>query len=103
MDAPPTTYAAKCYWPGITDRDLASATRRAQAQATAASQTGVAVEYLGTIFFPDDDLVLCLLAAPSRAEVARISERAGLPCERVMHSIWLANPHASTSRKDTLR
>lgn len=103
MEGTPSTYAAKCYWPGITDRDLARATRRAREQASAVSRTGVAVDYLGAIFFPDDDLVLCLFGAPSRADVARVSERAGLPCERVMHSIWLAGAEPSTSRKDTFR
>ncbi|MGN6167134.1 MAG: hypothetical protein ACTHQQ_03060 [Solirubrobacteraceae bacterium] len=33
--------------------------------------------------------MLCLFEGPSRAAVKRASDRAGIPCERVMDSAWL--------------
>ncbi len=89
-------YAAKCYWPGVNERQL----ERAAARATAASHAQTAVTYLGSILFQDDELVLCLFDAPSRAAVKQTSERAGIPCERVMESHWLpshALPNQATS------
>ena len=90
----PTTpfLAAKCYWPGVTERAVALATGRGAAEAEAVSRAGSAVGYLGSILFRDDELVLCLFDAPSSAAVRRVAERAGIPCERVMSSQWM--PHS---------
>jgi hypothetical protein len=76
-------YAAKCYWPGITERELDRiADRISQRTAT---------EFVGLLFFPQDDVVLCLFNASSRSAVTRASQRAGIPCERVMESVWLTS------------
>ena len=86
-------YAAKCYWPGITRTELEQATARASgARSNAAAGE---VNYIGSLLFSNDDLVLCLYEAPSRAAVKHASEQAGIPCERVMDSVWL-DPHRST-------
>jgi Protein of unknown function (DUF4242) len=85
-------YAAKCYWPGATNGQL----RRAAGRAGAAC-TGSAIAYLGSIVFPDDELVLCLFDAPSRAVVRATAERAGMPCERVMYWCWLPWAGAPTT------
>ncbi len=80
-------YAAKCYWPGVNQTVLARVAMRA---AEAGPDTGGgAASYRGSLLFSDDDLVLCLFEAPSRIAVTRASERAGIPCERVMDSLWL--------------
>jgi hypothetical protein len=42
--------------------------------------------------FRDDELVLCMFEAPSPSAVKRASDRAGIPCERVMDSVWLEPP-----------
>ena len=68
---------------------LEPAAARAVLEAATESRTGSAIAYLGSILFEDDELVLCLFDAPSRAAVRRTSERAGIPCERVMDSHWL--------------
>jgi hypothetical protein len=86
-------YAAKCYWPGITRTELEQATARASGARSIASASGV--NYLGSLLFSNDDLVLCLYQAPSPAAVKHASEQAGIPCERVMDSVWL-DPHRST-------
>ena len=80
-------YAAKCYWPGVSRDDLERVARRA---AEPDSQGGRQdASYRGALLFSDDDLVLCLFEAPSRIAVKVASERAGIPCERVMDSVWL--------------
>jgi hypothetical protein len=88
-------YTAKCYWPGITRTELEQAITRAS---SARSRAGAPeVNYLGSLLFSNDDLVLCLFEATSRASVKHASEQAGIPCERVMDSVWL-NPHRSTPK-----
>jgi uncharacterized protein DUF4242 len=88
-------YAAKCYWPGVTQAEL-------EQVVACAARTGATalfdVAYRGSLLFADDDLVLCLFDGPSRAAVKRASERAGLPCERLMESIWV-KPNAVGGRR----
>jgi hypothetical protein len=80
-------YAAKCYWPGVTERELEQVSMRAGRAAGSVESRDVM--YVGSLLFAADDLVLCLFNAPSRAAVKRASEQAGIPCERVMDSVWL--------------
>lgn len=85
-------YAAKCYWPGISvvELDRVASTRLAERS----TQSGSTV-YRGALLFPDDDLVLCLFGASSRAAVKQAAERARVPCERVIASVWLPAPHGA--------
>jgi hypothetical protein len=82
-------YAAKCFWPGVTLGEVDEASARARRGT--GRMPGKTV-YLGSVLFPDDELVLCLYEAASRSAVQRASDRAGLPCERVMETVWLPNP-----------
>lgn len=80
-------YTAKCFWPGVTEEDL----RRAAARA--GSETGERLTaFRGALYLPGDELVLCLFESSSRAGVKRASERAGMPCERVIETVWV-EPH----------
>ena len=81
-------YAAKCYWPDVDERELERVTTRALRTGDARAR-GSGVAYVGSLLFAGDDLVLCLFEGPSRAAVKQASERAGIPCERVMDSVWL--------------
>jgi hypothetical protein len=80
-------YAAKCYWPEVSQSELERVADRA-AHATSAVQTYDAT-FLGSLLFAADDLVLCLFQGSSRAAVKRASDQLGIPCERVMDSVWL--------------
>jgi hypothetical protein len=83
-------YAAKCYWPGVGRADLeAAASRFAEAEREFQAQN---LTYRGSLLFGHDDLVLFLFDGPSRRAVKRVSERMGIPCERVMDSAWLDPP-----------
>jgi hypothetical protein len=85
-------YAAKCYWPGVTRTELEQVTARV---AKALREPGARdLIYRGSLLFSADDLVLCLFEGPSPIAVKRASERAGIPCERVMDSVWLESGRA---------
>jgi hypothetical protein len=87
-------YAAKCYWPGVTQADLEQVAERAMAGLGTGSGS---VIYLGSLLFAADDLVLCLFQGPTRAAVIQASDRLGIPCERLMEPEWL--PQTSPSPK----
>jgi hypothetical protein len=80
-------YAAKCYWPGVTQSEVEQAAARARKADSQRARSDVA--YRGSLLFAEDDLVLCLFEGPSRAAVKRASDQAGIPWERVMQSVWL--------------
>ena len=74
-------YTAKCFWPGVTEDELRLAAARAG--------DAVGERFRGALYLPGDELVLCLFDSPSRAGVKRASEDAGMPCERVIESVWI--------------
>ena len=49
-------YAAKCYWPGVTERELDRLSDRVSSRG--------AIVFVGSLLFPQDELVLCLFEAP---------------------------------------
>jgi hypothetical protein len=81
-------YTAKCFWPGVTADELRLAATRAGSETGERPQAS----FRGALYLPGDDLVLCLFDATSRASVKDASERAGMPCERVIDTVWVA-PH----------
>lgn len=91
-------YAAKCYWPQVTAREVELAAGKAIRGAEVASRTGAPVGYVGSMLFPDDDLVLCLFESSSATAVNQANDRAGIPCERLMQSVWLPNPQGERTR-----
>ena len=86
-------YTAKCFWPGVTEDELRLATSRASSQ-TADPQT----VFRGALYVPTDELVLCLFESTSKPPVKLTSEKAGLPCERVIESLWIA-PNRATKKE----
>ena len=79
-------YTAKCFWPGVTEHELRLAAARAGSRIGRRPSTG----FRGALYLPGDELVLCLFQSASRAEVKRASEAAGMPCERVIETVWVA-------------
>jgi hypothetical protein len=77
-------FTAKCFWPGVTESEL----RLAVARAGSGNQKAEAV-LRGALYLPRDELVLCLFDSDSRTGVKRASEQAGLPCERVIETVWV--------------
>jgi hypothetical protein len=75
-----TGYVAECFWPGVGEDDLRDLDRRL---GTAAGQ--LSVRYVGSLLIHDDEVVLCLFEGPVAA-VRAVTERAGLPYERILRS-----------------
>jgi hypothetical protein len=77
-------YTAKCFWPGADETEIRLAAARA---------SGEAVErhagFRGALYLPADELVLCLFEAMSPSSVKSKSESAGMPCERVIETVWI--------------
>jgi hypothetical protein len=88
-------YAAKCYWPGVTETEVEQVTARGKRPDSSSSRDGVT--YLGSLLFSADDLVLCLFEGASRTAVKRASDQLGIPCERLMDSVWLHPDRAVTN------
>jgi hypothetical protein len=78
-------YTAKCFWPGAGEDEIRLAAARASRDAVA-HHAG----FRGALYLPADDLVLCLFEATSASSVKSESESAGMPCERVMETVWIA-------------
>jgi Nickel responsive protein SCO4226-like len=78
-------YTVKCFWPGVTDDELRLAADRARSQ-TAEPRHAV---FRGALYLPGDELVLCLFESSSRASVKSASEQAGMPCERIIETVWI--------------
>jgi hypothetical protein len=78
-------YTAKCFWPGVTEDEL----RLAAARARSRPDTPAQAVFRGALYLPSDELVLCLFDSASPATVKRASERARMPCERVIDTIWI--------------
>ncbi len=77
-------YTAKCFWPGVAEEDLRHAAARAE------NRNASGVLFTGALYLPADELVLCLFEAASPAAVKTASERAGMPCERVIETVWVS-------------
>lgn len=78
-------YTAKCFWPGVTEDEL----RLAADRAASGVQEWPHTTFRGVLYLPRDELALCLFQSASPASVKRASEHAGMPCERVIETVWL--------------
>jgi hypothetical protein len=71
---------AECLLPGITPAIAEELGDQVRAElAHSHSQ----VSFIGSLLMPEDEVLLCLFAGPF-AEVRTVSERAGLPFERIL-------------------
>lgn len=91
-------YAAKCFWPGVSERRIRDTAAAAEADARGAS-------FAGALYLPGDELVLGLFESASRVDVKRASELAGMPCERVIECVWVTarRPRDHSSGRGTDR
>jgi len=87
-------YTAKCFWPGVTETELRRAATRARSENAQRLQT----TFRGALYLPRDELVLCLFESSSRTSVKNASEAAGMPCERVIETVWVA-PNSKGARR----
>lgn len=88
-------YTAKCFWPGVTEAELRLAASRAGGRPDEPAEA----VFRSALYLPSDELVLCLFESPSRASVKRASEAAGMPCERVIDTVWIERPKSPQSER----
>jgi hypothetical protein len=83
-------FTAKCFWPAVTLAEVDRAGDRARHAARQLRRAGATVAYLGAFVVEEDELVLCLFEASAGTAVTDVTQRACIPCERLMQTVWLA-------------
>jgi len=76
------TYLVECYWPGVSERQVAETLARG-----AALDAEVGVRHLESVLIPADEIVLSLFEGPSAEAVLSATRRVGLPSERIVESV----------------
>ena len=91
-------HLAECLVPGMT---TAFAELLGDQVRTELARSRSPVSFLGSLLIPDDEVLLCLFAGPL-TEVRALSERAGLPFERVLRCVGVgwANPDERKGKAD---
>jgi len=77
---------AECLLPGLTLPIAEELGQRVIAELAGWPGTGVA--FLGSLLMPGDEVLLCLFSGP-QADVRAVSERAGLPFERILACVGI--------------
>jgi hypothetical protein len=72
---------AECLLPGLSRATAEALGRRVRQEL--AGLPGRRVTFLGSLLMPEDEVLLCVFTGPE-AEVRAVSERAGLPFERIV-------------------
>jgi hypothetical protein len=97
----PLWQVAECLLPGLSRATAEALGRRVRQEI--AGPPGSQVSYLGSLLMPEDEVLLCLFAGPE-AEVRAVSERAGLPFERILACVgvgWRTGREAAVSEPGT--
>src|SRR5690349_1973423 len=71
---------AECLLPGITPAIVNALADSVNAEL---ARSPSSVSFVGSLLMPEDEVLLCLFAGPL-ADVRSVSERAGLPFERIL-------------------
>jgi hypothetical protein len=89
---------AECLVPGMTTEIAESLGDRVR---TELARSRSPVSFLGSLLMPEDEVLLCLFAGPL-AEVRALSERAGLPFERILRCVGVGwtNPDERKDKAD---
>jgi hypothetical protein len=85
-DGQPRGYLVECYWPGVSADKVAAAVERAEQAAGELRSQGRPVHVLGSILVLADETVFCLFDG-QEADVRAVSEKAGVPFERILDSL----------------
>jgi hypothetical protein len=85
---------AECLVPGLTLPAAEELAQRITAELAGRPRPGVS--FLGSLLMPGDEVLLCLFSGPE-SEVRAVSERAGLPFERILACVGLGWPAEAAS------
>jgi hypothetical protein len=96
-------HVAECLLPGLSRATAEALGRRVRQEIAGPSASQVS--YLGSLLMPEDEVLLCLFAGPE-AEVRAVSERAGLPFERILTCVgvgWRAGAGGGRGKDENSR
>jgi hypothetical protein len=82
----PQWHVAECLMPGMSRATAAALGRRVRQELS--GLPGQRVTFLGSLLMPEDEVLLCLFAGPED-EVREVSERAGVPFERILACVGI--------------
>jgi hypothetical protein len=88
-------YIAECFWAGVREDDLERLDHRVHRLLA----TRQKVTYLGSMLVPEDEVVFCFFDGPSAEAVRTLAERAEVPFQRVVRSMW--SRQLESSRAET--
>jgi hypothetical protein len=71
------------YWPGVDEPMLRASLPKLERAAGEVSARGRAVDHVGSLLVPGDQVVFSVIRAESLELVLEVNERAGLPVDRV--------------------
>ena len=77
---------AECLLPGLTVPAAEELAQRVAAELTSRPRSGV--RFLGCLLMPGDEVLLCVFSGP-QTDIHAVSERAGLPFERILACVGL--------------
>ena len=80
-------FLVECFVPGVDRRGVEAVATRARAATRDLRGDGAAVEYLGAILLPSDEVVLHLFRADSPSVVGAACERAQVAFERMTEAV----------------
>jgi hypothetical protein len=80
------SYLVECFWPGIAPETLARTERDIDAVISTMRRQGRDINFVGSILVLVDESVFCLFDG-DEADVRLVSEKAGIPVERVLETI----------------
>jgi hypothetical protein len=96
-DGQPRGYLVECYWPGVNAEKVVAAVERAEQAAGELRSQGRSLHVLGSILVPADETVFCLFDG-QEADVRAVSERAGVPFERILESLRIGGGQTKQER-----
>jgi len=91
-DRPQGWQLAECLLPGLTQPRAEELAQRVSAELLGRPHRGVC--FLGSLLMPGDEVLLCLFSGAAE-DVRVVSERAGLPFERILACVGIGWPTAA--------
>ena len=95
-----STYLVECYTPGVRGKDVETAGARVLAATADLRRQGLAIEYVGALFVPVDEIVFHVFSSESAEAVREASTRAKVGFERVVESIAMGSLRLRRDERD---
>jgi hypothetical protein len=80
-------YLVERYWPGVSTEKHRAALARSRRTAEAMRLEGKRIEHLRSTLVPEQETVLCLFEADSRALVVELNDRADFRYDRIVTAV----------------